>query len=151
LPTNARVAIRDTVLPVGAGSDGSEPVFCPKGTMCRWMSWSTQRQEQYYGSEPDEFRPERWEGLKPTWEYTPFSGGPSMFDNDINLILPLTETAVTGICIGQQFAMTQIALVIVRLLQTFKTIEPADDRPLETVLGITVHLKNGCWLSMTPT
>lgn len=77
LPTASRTAVRDTVLPVGAGSDGSEPVFCPKGTDVRWLSWSTQRDARYYGPDPDEFRPDRWDGLRLTWEYIPFSGGPS--------------------------------------------------------------------------
>lgn len=41
------------------------------------------------------------------WEYTPFSGGPR-------------------ICVGQQFALTQITFMLFRFLQKFETIEAKD-------------------------
>ncbi|KAH8662144.1 cytochrome P450 52E1 [Xylariales sp. PMI_506] len=131
LPINARAAARDTILPVGGGPHGNEPVFCPKGTTVRWISWSTHRDRAVFGDDADEFRPERWQEIRPTWDYLPFSGGPR-------------------ICIGQQFALTQMALVILRLLQHFKTIKAEDDKPPELQLGITSLLKNGCWVSLHP-
>lgn len=129
LSINARSAIRDTVLPVGGGTDGKEPVFCPEGTVVRWITWSQHRDPAVFGDDANEFRPGRWEHLKLTWEYLPFSGGPR-------------------VCIGQQFALTQIALVAVRLLQHFKRIEARDDKPPTLKLGITMLLQNGCWVSL---
>ena len=53
----------------------------------------------------DKFVPERWENWTPrAWTYIPFNGGPR-------------------ICVGQQFALTEMAYVVVRLLQKYKSIE----------------------------
>lgn len=62
------------------------------------------RRRDLWGADADKFRPERWEGRRPGWEYLPFNGGPR-------------------ICIGQQFALTEAGFVIVRLLQRFDRIE----------------------------
>ncbi len=35
--TNAREAVRDTILPVGGGPDGKSPTFVPKGTLARYQ------------------------------------------------------------------------------------------------------------------
>lgn len=48
--------------------------------------------------------PERWEKWTPkSWTYIPFNGGPR-------------------ICIGQQFALTEMAYTIVRILQRFESV-----------------------------
>ncbi|ORY59117.1 cytochrome P450 [Pseudomassariella vexata] len=129
--TNAREAVRDTVLPTGGGPDGKSPVFAPKGTKCRYQPWTMQRREDIYGSDAAEFRPERWEDLRVTHEYVPFNAGPR-------------------ICIGQQFALTQLALVTFRLLQSFRTIERKDDRPPLQKLGVNTSMLHGCWVIMIP-
>ena len=52
-----------------------------------------------------EFDPGRWQHWTPTpWTYIPFNGGPR-------------------ICIGQQFALTELAYVVVRILQTYESVE----------------------------
>lgn len=65
--TNAREAIRDTVLPVGGGPGGKSPVFVTKGTIVRYFPWALHRRQDTYGRDADEFRPERWETLRPTY------------------------------------------------------------------------------------
>ncbi|KAI1764820.1 cytochrome P450 [Hypoxylon sp. FL1150] len=129
--TNAREAVRDTVLPIGGGPDGKSPVFVTKGTNIRYIPWAIHRRKDIYGEDADEFRPERWETLRPTYEYVPFNAGPR-------------------ICVGQQFALTQIAFVTFRLLQAFKSIERKDDRPPIQKFGINTSMLYGCWVSMTP-
>ncbi|KAI1770523.1 cytochrome P450 [Hypoxylon cercidicola] len=129
--TNAREAVRDTVLPIGGGPDGKLPVFVTKGTTIRYLPWAIHRRHDIYGDDADEFRPERWEVLRPTYEYVPFNAGPR-------------------ICVGQQFALTQIAFVTFRLLQAFKAIERKDDRPPIQKFGINTSMLYGCWVSMTP-
>ncbi|KAK1585379.1 cytochrome P450 [Colletotrichum navitas] len=129
--TMSRGTERDTTLPMGGGPDGKAPVFLTKGTLVRWSIFHMQRRKDLYGEDADEFRPERWEERRPTWDYIPFSGGPR-------------------ICIGQQFALTQMSYFVVRVLQTFKDISPRDDRPMQQTLGITAKLANDVLLSFTP-
>ena len=57
-----------------------------------------------WGPDADSFNPERWEGRKLGFNYLPFNAGPR-------------------ICIGQQFALAEIAYVTVRLLQRFDAID----------------------------
>ena len=66
------------------------------------------------------------------WEYIPFSGGPR-------------------ICIGQQFALTQMLLALYRVLSEFRAIEsrdPPGPPPLRT--STTLGFAEGCLVSMTP-
>jgi cytochrome P450 len=65
------------------------------------------------------------------WEYLAFLGGPRT-------------------CIGQQFALTQMAYVFTRLLQTFEAVEPRDDRPMLHRAGVSNSLANGCYISFKP-
>lgn len=54
---------------------------------------------------PNEFSPERWETWVPKpWTYIPFNGGPR-------------------ICVGQQFALTEMWFTVVRLLQRFELMD----------------------------
>ncbi|EHK18878.1 uncharacterized protein TRIVIDRAFT_210109 [Trichoderma virens Gv29-8] len=129
--SNMRTAERDTVLPKGGGPDGQSPLFVPKGTDCRFTTHSLHRRKDYWGPDADEFRPERWETHRPGWEYIPFSGGPR-------------------ICIGQQFALTQMLFLITRVLQTFGDIQPGDDKPMQHEIGSTISMVNGCWIQLTP-
>ncbi|GAB1213046.1 hypothetical protein ATERTT37_002195 [Aspergillus terreus] len=123
---NVRVAQRDTTLPRGGGPDGLSPVGVLKGTRVFFSSLYMQRRASLYPGDPnpDEFHPERWEKWQPaSWQYIPFSGGPR-------------------ICIGQQFALTEIAYTIVRLLQSFDRIEPCIEH-MEPVLETNISMKPG--------
>ena len=73
---NSRCAEVDTVLPKGGGDDGQSPLFVPKGQAVQWSLYSMHRRKDFYGDDAEEFKPERWETLRPGWEYLPFNGGP---------------------------------------------------------------------------
>jgi cytochrome P450 len=126
------MANKDVVLPKGGGPDGQSPLFVPKGTNCRWILYSLHRRKDLYGEDAEEFRPERWETLRISWEYVPFSGGPRA-------------------CIGQQFALTQMSYLVARVFQTFESIEASDDRPMQFSVSSSTSLINGCWASLVPT
>jgi len=65
VPINTRIAIVDTILPLGGGADGKSPVFVPAGTLVGYQIYVMQRRKDIYGEDADEFRPERWEMLRP--------------------------------------------------------------------------------------
>ncbi|KAI9785321.1 MAG: hypothetical protein M1839_000338 [Geoglossum umbratile] len=120
-PLNGRVASRDTVLPVGGGSDGRSPIFVRQGAKCAYNLFALHRRQDFFGSDANEFRPERWDE-EPTasskaagWRYLPFNLGPRS-------------------CMGQQLALVQAAYVTCRLVQHFKVIE-ADLEKHESLAG----------------
>ncbi|PYH81294.1 n-alkane-inducible cytochrome P450 [Aspergillus uvarum CBS 121591] len=133
VPMNDRVAVRDTVLPVGGGQDGRAPVFVPKDTIVAYNVYAMHRRRDLYGDDAEVYRPERWEDgrLQPRWEYLPFNGGPR-------------------ICIGQQYALTEVAYVTVRLAQEFAGLESRDSGPWEESLTLTLCSRNGTRVCLTP-
>ncbi|OAK94012.1 cytochrome P450 52A11 [Phaeosphaeriaceae sp. SRC1lsM3a] len=111
VPYNVRVALTDTTLPVGGGKDGSQPIGILKGTPIGYSTLVMQRREDLYPPVSREFPaieqfvPERWENWTPkSWTYVPFNGGPR-------------------ICIGQQFALTEMGYTLVRLFQRYQGVE----------------------------
>lgn len=133
VPVNFRDAVKDTTLPTGGGPDGTQPVFVGKGTTVAYVVYITHRNEQYYGKDANEFRPERWgENPKLGWAYLPFNGGPR-------------------ICLGQQFALTEASYTIVRLLQMFPNLNTAYDgpNPPKKMLHLTLSLFDGVPVTMT--
>jgi cytochrome P450 len=68
--------LRDTTVPLGGRPKGESPIFIPKGSEVAWNTYSMYRRKGLFGENADEFIPERWQDLKPTWEYLLFNGGP---------------------------------------------------------------------------
>jgi cytochrome P450 len=64
IPVNSRVALVDTVIPLGGGPDEKSPGFIKKGTRILHFPYSMHRRKDIYGADVDEFRPERWEHLR---------------------------------------------------------------------------------------
>ncbi|KAK5743488.1 hypothetical protein LTR17_002663 [Elasticomyces elasticus] len=139
VPYNVRVALKDTTLPHGGGPNGDEPIGILKDTPIGYSTLILQRRSDIYPSQasgfPDylTFVPERWDSWTPkSWTYIPFNGGPR-------------------ICIGQQFALTEMAYTLVRMLQTFERIECRMDKfpmmrtdiVLQPALGVDVAFLRG--------
>ncbi|EUC47939.1 hypothetical protein COCMIDRAFT_34506 [Bipolaris oryzae ATCC 44560] len=111
VPYNIRMAVKDTTLPVGGGPDGTLPIGIRAGTAIGYSTLVMQRRADLYPPTsasfppPSAFAPDRWDSWTPkSWTYIPFNGGPR-------------------ICIGQQFALTEMGYTLVRLLQRFETVE----------------------------
>ena len=102
-----RVALRDTILPVGGGADQKHPVFVAKGTAVAMGMWCMNHDRDIWGDDVHDFRPNRWVGRKPQWEFAPFLGGPR-------------------VCPAQQQALTHAVYILVRLTQRFERIENRD-------------------------
>lgn len=112
VPLNTRAVLADTILP---GSPGVPNISVLKGdTICYNPMTLHARRDLYppvseQFADPSLFSPERWYSWQPRpWEYIPFNGGPR-------------------ICPGQNFAMTEMAYCIVRLLQKYDRIEYRGD------------------------
>lgn len=114
VPFNVRLALKDTTLPHGGGPDGLSPIGVLKDTAIGYSTLLMQRRPDLTPPhklsdgttvEVTDFSPERWENWQPKpWTYIPFNGGPR-------------------ICIGQQFALTEMGYTIVRLLQRFERLD----------------------------
>lgn len=116
---------------MGGGPEGKDPVFVPKGDIVVYTPYAMHRRKDFYGEDADDFKPERWETLRPGWEYLPFNGGPR-------------------ICLGQQYALTEAGYVTIRLCQEFKELMSRDSRPWVEGLTLTVCSKNGVQVGLTP-
>jgi len=115
VPFNLRMALKDTSLPSGGGEDGKQPIGVLKDNPIGYSTLAMQRRSDLYppvssGFPPvDEFVPERWDNWIPkSWNYIPFNGGPR-------------------ICIGQQFALTEMGYTIVKILQRYDRLEYRGD------------------------
>jgi cytochrome P450 len=129
VPGNGRIAVRDTVIPIGGGADGKAPVFCPKGAVVVYHPWTFHKRKDLYGEDADEFRPERWEKLRPGWEYLPFNGGPR-------------------VCVGQQFALVEASYTTIRLMQAFPRVEARDEREWCECVTLTLTSGVGCRVAL---
>jgi cytochrome P450 len=85
-----------------------------------------------WGDDVEEFKPERWFGHKPMWEFVPFWGGPRL-------------------CPAQQQVYTYVIYALLRLTQRFERIENCDPvleyveglmPSIESVNGVKVAFKN---------
>lgn len=136
VPVNLRVAVRDTTLPRGGGPNGDKPIFVAKGQKINYTIFWTHRDKEYWGADAEEFRPERWEtgangAIGKGWEFLPFNGGPR-------------------ICLGQQFALTEMGYVITRLLQEYSDISiPASTEPIKVRHSLTMCSAEGINISLT--
>lgn len=110
VPFNVRRALKDTTLPHGGGPDGNQPIAVLEGTPVAYSTLLMQRRADLYPpvsdkfADPDVFSPERWAHWHPKpHEYIPFNAGPR-------------------ICIGQQFALTEMTYVLCRLFQRYERV-----------------------------
>lgn len=69
--------------------DGSSPILVPKGTQVYMAVYQMQRDRGHYGDDANEFKPERWENLKPGWSFVPFGGGPRLCVGRKCMLFPL--------------------------------------------------------------
>ncbi|KAL8798851.1 MAG: hypothetical protein Q9182_006329 [Xanthomendoza sp. 2 TL-2023] len=107
VPMIVRKAAQDTTLPKGGGADGEAPIFVAKGTKVIANLFLSHRRQDIWGSDAEEFRPERWEHREHSWDFIPFGGGPR-------------------VCIGQQLVRMQLAYIVVFLIQRYDRLEPTD-------------------------
>jgi len=111
VPFNVRLALKDTTLPYGGGHDGTQLLHVLKDTPIGYSTLLMQRRADLYPPvceklpDVETFCPDRWFSWQPKpWQYIPFNGGPR-------------------ICIGQQFALTEMGYVLTRLFQKYERVD----------------------------
>ncbi|KAI4212402.1 MAG: hypothetical protein LQ351_004834 [Letrouitia transgressa] len=125
-----RTALRDTILPVGGGTDGNSPVFVEKGAVVALNLWGLHHDKDIWGEDVNEFRPERWVGKRPMWKFVPFLGGPR-------------------ICPAQQQVLTQAIYVLFRLVKEYSSIENRDEvREYVELTKMTTESRNGVKIAL---
>jgi len=130
VPLNGRLALRNTILPVGGGPDKKQPIYIKKGEQVGFSAYVLHRREDIWGEDAAEFKPGRWEGRKLGWEYIPFSGGPR-------------------VCLGQQYALNEASFVLVNFLRRYDKIEALDmSNKLLKGLTLTLAPANGVHVKM---
>ncbi|MCJ1392480.1 hypothetical protein MMC18_005347 [Xylographa bjoerkii] len=140
VPINSRSALRTTTLPMGGGTDGSSPVLVRKGEAVGYCVYVLHRRKDIYGEDAELFRPSRWDAdnkegpslEKVGWGYLPFNRGPR-------------------VCPGQEFALLEASYTVIRLLQTFRDIKPANDGQMQEKQTVTLVVANadGCKVILT--
>jgi cytochrome P450 len=143
IPMNAREALRDTVMPVGGGVNGDEPCVISKGTVVKYSPYVMQRREDIWGADAKQWNPDRWVNKKVGWEYIPFNGGPRIC---IGRKLPssLGSFKVLLTRPTEQFALTESAYVIVRIVQHFDAVKCMDpEAEISTRFSTALFPKKG--------
>jgi cytochrome P450 len=79
VPLNGRMALKDTTLPTGGGPKRDQPIAIKRGEQVGFSAYVMHRRHDIWGSDADEWKPERWEGRKLGWEWVGFSGGPRVW------------------------------------------------------------------------
>jgi cytochrome P450 len=141
VPFNVRSALKDTILPRGGGPNGTEPLAILKDTPVCYSTLLMQRREDLYPPVSKDFKPvlefspERWYHWQPKpWQYSespllPFKCSQrgtlckvqAADDKCANTKVPFNGGP--RICIGQQFALTEMGYVLTRLFQRFERVE----------------------------
>jgi cytochrome P450 len=119
VPVVSRVSVEDDVLPSGQ--------FIPKGTFMAPNIYVLHHDPRFWGADADEFRPDRWDDPAITQDFTtkhfmPFSIG-------------------SRNCIGKEFAMNEVLLLVSGLVRNLKFSWPADQPKPQRVLQITMRPK----------
>lgn len=127
----ARQCIKEIVLPSGGGKDGKAPLYVKKGNVVEMNFRCTLRDKSFRGEDADQFRPERWDDLRPTWEYTPFGGGPR-------------------ICPGFRLVFAEVSYTMVTILREFEKLESRDDRAWTEMTRATFQNLNGTKVALIP-
>jgi cytochrome P450 len=130
LPTISRACLVETAIPYGGGPDGNQPICVIPGDTITCGFFTMHRDPDVFGSDVESFRPERWQDIRPGWNYLPFGGG-------------------TRHCPAQQLALFWVSYTIARVAIEFEELrnrDPEDEYKeslrlnMESLNGVKVGL-----------
>lgn len=88
------------------------------------------RDKSVWGSDADEFKPDRWNNLPASYNYLTFLQGPRS-------------------CIGRQFAETEMKVLLIALIRRFQFDEVVKGRHVEKKVLITTRPEKGMYLKIS--
>jgi cytochrome P450 len=125
-----RVALCDTILPLGGGPNQDAPLFVPKGSKVEVGNHALHHDAQVFGTDVNSFRPDRWNNIHPAqFEFMGFGGG-------------------NRACLGRQKSLVEAAYVLSRMARQFETIESRDTKEWKVDLKLTCKNANGCKIAL---
>lgn len=127
--TQVRKCIRDTTLPLGGGPDGKQSIFVRKDDVVQVNKNVIHRDPDIWGPDAEKFRPERWEDLRPYWNFVPFGGGPRR-------------------CPAQMLVTVETSYVLARFMREYKHIEARDPNPYVGVMRVGPSNKTGVQVAL---
>lgn len=127
VPVDSKLALADDTLPDGT--------FVPKGATVGYDIYSMGRDKSIWGQDAEEFRPERWLGMKQTpsnYEYAVFNAGPRE-------------------CLGRRLAMVEMKTCLAMLLpqMSFRLAVPPDQVTPDVQLTIGMGQGLPCYVTTT--
>ncbi|KAM0210270.1 hypothetical protein ACHAQD_010786 [Fusarium lateritium] len=132
IPNNVsqlRGAFEDVVIPAGGGPDGKSPTLIRKGDLVLINKTVMYRDPEVWGEDANEFKPDRFDGYRGSWQFLPFGGGPRR-------------------CPAQMMVQTEAAYILAHLAKIFSRIEPRDSAPYVPVMRIGPSNKTGVKVAM---
>ena len=123
VPNQSRSCLETTLLPVGGGPDGRSPILIQSGDRISMNFYTLHRNPSVFGPDPEAFRPERWETIRPGWDYLPFGGGARH-------------------CPAQQLALFWVGYTVVRMALMIREVKN-EDPVLEYVERLKLNMESG--------
>ncbi|KAM3440025.1 hypothetical protein NHJ13734_003460 [Beauveria thailandica] len=115
--TQVRAALSDVVLPLGGGPNGKAPLDIRKGDIVSVTKTVMYRDPDQWGPDANEYRPERWDGIRGGWHFLPYGGGPRR-------------------CPAQMMVQNESGYMLFRLAQKYSTIVARDPEPFRARMRI---------------
>ncbi|RYP62899.1 hypothetical protein DL770_009508 [Monosporascus sp. CRB-9-2] len=122
--TQVRACLEDSTLPLGGGPTGQAPLRVRKGDIVSVTKTVMYRDPDHWGADAEEFHPERFEGMRGTWGFLPYGGGPRR-------------------CPAQMMVQTEAAYMLARMAREYRRLEPRDPEPYRAVMRIGPSNRNG--------
>jgi cytochrome P450 len=130
--SQTRSCLSPAILPTGGGLDSSVPINVQPGDTLILNFYTLHRDAELFGPDPEDFRPERWATVRPTWEFLPFGGGARH-------------------CPAQQLALFWISYTLVRMVLEVRELRNEDpvERFVEN-MKLNMESANGARVSFVP-
>jgi cytochrome P450 len=122
--TQVRACLSDSTLPLGGGPNGKDPLRVRKGDIVSITKTEMYRDPDVWGADAQEYRPERFIGLRGTWGFLPYGGGPRR-------------------CPAQMMVQTECAYMLARMAKKYSRLEARDTKPYQAVMRIGPSSVNG--------